>query len=1089
MSRAFPKISAVLAACFVLGVVQGRAQLTTGTISGSVTDVSGGVIPSANLKIINVDTGVVRAVKTDEDGIYVAASLRPGHYMVETSVSGFQSQSKIGLVLSADQKLEVDFTLKPGAERQAVTVVGRSAQLVETTTSTLGQVISEEPVQNLPLNGRNYQQLISLTAGVAPGAEGSHTEGHYVIDGGRGTGNLFLVDGVDVTNSFNDPARINPSLAAIGEFKVITNNFSAEYGRATGGVVSVQIKGGTNQLHGSLFEFLRNQALDGRNFFAPQKLPFKENQFGFSLGGPIKRNKTFFFGDYQGTQVRYSGEADYSAESPTSATTGPGLFTVPTAAMRNGDFSSELPNTVIYDPTTSRPTPFPNNMIPADRFDHAAAYMLSLLPLPNQTGPFNYISDLPASYDADVFDVRIDHHISDRDSVYGSYSFTNVNGQTQPPFGQANGFLITNDYPHDRTSRADIHYTHTFGAEAVNDLILAYARDRWYGPPAAGQQYNPNVGVPYINTSPNDVATSGLPLVDIPGYTIFGGPAGAPYDFATNLPQFDDNFAWIKGRHMFKTGFSFIARQFNADINVFSRGFYVPLSFTTSLYGTGGDALASFLLGYPYEAERTQNSPYSLRNKEYGAYFQDTWRTTKRLTLDLGLRYDLFPAGTEAFDRQSNFDLATKGMIIAGQNGVSNTDNVHTNSLDFGPHVGFSYALTRNKLTAIRGGYGIAYQPLGSLGAGVTDSRLPGNPPFANNFTEILPLFVPPTLTISGGLPIPAPNLSNPSGDITYVPPHEPPTYVQFWNLDLQHALPAGILLDIAYAGSRGVHLPGVVNLNQAPPDPGDPSTRSPISASIASLNALLNYASSSYNALQVKVERHFFKGFYLLGAYTYSKSMDNDSADSSSDASNASSGEPQNSFDWAAEYAPSDYDVRHQLVVSYVYELPFGRGQRFLSTPGRFATAVFGGWQVNGITTVQSGSPFTPVVANPLANAGPGGAIRPNRIGSGQLPSSQQIVNKWFNVADFPVPPPYQFGNSGRNVLTGPGLVDFDFSLFKRIPITERVDLEFRTEAFNIFNHPNFALPDASIGTPQAGIITAAANPRQIQFALHLQF
>ena len=585
------------------------------------------------------------------------------------------------------------------------------------------------------------------------------------------------------------------------------------------------------------------------------------------------------------------------------------------------------------------------------------------------------------------------------------------------------------------------------------------------------------------------MATNGLPGVLIPGYSVFGGPAGAPYDLVTNLPQVTDNFSWAKGRHLFKTGFTFMDREYNADIVVFPRGLYVPLFLTTSLNGVGGDGVASFLLGYPYVAARTENSPNGMRMKEYGAYFQDTWKTTNRLTLNLGVRYDLFPAPTEAFNRLSNFDMSTKSIVVAGQNGVSKSANVQTNSLDFGPHVGFSYALTRDKLTVIRGGYGIAYQPIGNTGVGVTDARTSGNPPFASSVNEVLP-FIQPTLKISDGIPIPAPDLANPSGDITYIPPHEPPTYVQFWNLDIQRALPASILLDVAYSGSRGVHLPGIVNLNQAPPGPGDPSTRSPISASIGSLNASLNYAGSSYNALQVKVERHFFKGFYLLGAYTYSKSMDDVSSNSGSDdAGIASSGYPQNSFDWGAEYAPSDFDLRHRLVVSYIYELPFGKGQRFFATSNSLVSALITGWQVNGITTLQSGGVFTPVVANSAANAGTGGAIRPNRIGNGELPSSQRSVNRWFNLSDFVAPPIYQFGNSGRNILTGPGLVNFDFSLFRHFQITERVNLEFRTEAFNIFNRPNFNLPDTSIDTPTSGIISSARDPRQIQFALQLKF
>jgi hypothetical protein len=1060
-----------------------RSQVATGTITGTVSDPSQALIPSAEVKIKNVETGLVRVTKTDSAGLFTTSNLPTGRYSVEVTTAGFQPQSTVGLVLSIDQTLTVNFTLTPGQLQQSVTVMARSEQLLETSKSSLGQVMEEQPIRELPLNGRSYQQLIALNTGSQPGPQGSFTSGNYHINGGRGEGNSFLIDGVDVSSSFSDPQRINPAIESIAEFKILTNNFSAEYGRSVGGVISVQIKSGTNEIHGTLFEFLRNDKVDARNFFAAQKAPYRFNQFGGSVGGPIKRNKAFYFLDYQGTRVRYSGVAGYGGGVPTSSTA-EGLFTVPSAAQRAGDFSALFPKTVIYDPATGNP--FPNNLIPQTRFDTPVAKMVSLLPMPNQPGVFNFRSSLPAEYQGDGFDTRVDYHISDRNMLSASVNFNQINGKTRPPFGTMNGNLITTDYPHNEPRRVSVSDTHTFGPRAVNELILGFSRDRWFGPATDGHEYVPDLGIRYLNTSEEDPHTTGYPLFIIPGLSVFGGPAGAPFNFATNIPQVADNFSWIRGTHFLKTGFVYRARQFNMDQSIFPRGLYVFNALSTSKAGVGGDTFASALLGYPLVGQKDLSSPWGQRNKEYGIYLQDDYKVNQRLTLNLGIRWDLFMPATEAYDRISNFNPATKGLILAGKNGVS-TSTLDANKHNFGPRVGFAYTPFKDRNTVLRGGYALSYLPLMTAAPG-TSTRLTMNPPFRNNFSQVFS-FLSPTVRVSDGLLIPQPDLANPSGDIVYIPKSQPFPYMQYWTFDVQRTLTPSLLLDIAYAGSRGVHMTGVVNLNQAPPGPTPPGGRSPISTTINNLSSLLNRENSIYHSLQAKLERRFAAGFYLMAAYTFSKSIDDGSY--TSQGSDASSVAPQDSRNWRAERGLSDFDAAHRFVVSYIYELPFGKGKPYLS--GSFWGHVIGGWQLNGITTAQTGTPFTPVVANPRTNAGPGGAIRPDRLRSGDLGSARSI-SQWFDKTAFLVQgtggsDPYHFGNSGRNILRGPGLVSFDFSAFRYFPLTERVKLQFRAEFFNLFNHANFALPAAAVDTPQAGIISAARDPREIQFALKLLF
>jgi hypothetical protein len=629
------------------------------------------------------------------------------------------------------------------------------------------------------------------------------------------------------------------------------------------------------------------------------------------------------------------------------------------------------------------------------------------------------------------------------------------------------------------------------GSGAVNELIVGFARDRWFGPCTDGHEYTPDLGIQYLNTNQGDCSTTGTPLVIDVGATAltFGGPLGPPFNFATNIPQITDNFSWSRGRHLLKTGFGYRARQFNSIINIYPRGLYVFLFLTTSnLFASslGGDGMASFLMGYPYSGTRDVAKPNGLRLKEYSGYLQDDFKVTNRLTFNLGVRWDLFMPAKEQFNRMANFDLATKSMLLAGVNGVSDTGNVEANKHNFGPHVGFAYALTGDQKTVLRGGFGMAYQPLGTSAIGVSSS-LNGNAPFRQIYAQTFG-FILPTVRLSDGLPIVPTDLHNPTGAVTYISARQPFPYLAGWNLDLQRALTPNLMLDVAYSGSRGAHLTADVNINQAPPGPGDIGPRSLISPLLDSITALANRESSFYHSLQAKLERRMANGFYLLGAYTLSKSIDDGSY--TEQGSGASSVGPQDSRNWRADRGLSDFDVRHRLVGSYIYELPYGKGKRWGASANPWVLAFLGGWQTNGILTLQSGTPFTPVMSSAAsANAGPGGALRPNCVSGASLYPAQQTIYNWFNTAAFTAPASYTFGNCGRNILTGPAYRNFDFSMFKEFKLRESLTLRFRSEFFNLTNTPTFFLPNSAVDSATAGQITAARSPRQIQFALQLLF
>jgi Carboxypeptidase regulatory-like domain/TonB-dependent Receptor Plug Domain/TonB dependent receptor len=1117
-------------AFWLLAPVWLSAQVSTGKITGQVTDSSDAVVPNAQVVVTNVATNEARTLSTDSAGIYSAPNLVPGGYSVQVTMTGFQSQTKTGLAVSIGQTITLNFVLVPGTQKESIEVVSAAQQMVDTTTSSLSTVITTAAVENLPLNSRNFLDLVPLVPGAQPGAQGRNlTQNSFSINGGRVTANGFQIDGADIDTPSNDPVRVSPNLEAVGEFQVLTNNYSAEWGRSMGGVIDVKLKSGTNAFHGNLFEYFRNTVLDASQAFSdPPQLPYNFNQFGASAGGPIIKDRLFIFGDYQGERIRQAVTAHQNVPLVEQDQPSGGFINGVPQGTYDWSALLALPTPVqLFNPYVAGRPPFPNNQIPASVVDPTTALMFSNFPAPNQncgfgnqqSCPFNYITSVASPANVDSADLHLDFVATSKDRLSFGMIYSNTENNGGTIFGdQINGNLITQISTVDERLYS-LNYSHVFNSNMVNEFNFAYTIDRLDAPVSQGMQFQPLIaGLGGLNTNPNDPFTSGFPLLDIQGAfstTVLGGPAGGPSKQHHDIPQFSDNFSFIKGRHSFKTGFIARFREYNLQQPLFPRGLYVFNGFTSGnlLIGMPGNPLADALLGVPIVAEREQLTfgAFGERDKEYGAYFQDDFKLNRRLTLNLGLRWDLYRPATEENNHLANFNPATVTMILPG-NGVSDS-TLNTNWHDFGPHVGFAYALTEDGKTSLRAGYGIAYLQLINQAVGTITDRLTENPPFniAIGGAAILAnALSTPIQTVSQGIPLvqPADPTIPPLGaNVVFVPRNQPTPYTQMWNVDLQRELPGNVLFDIAYIGTAGVHLTGSSNINQGAPGGGV----SPISTNIGQVEALLNNEQSNYNALQVKVEHRFSAGFFVLGSYTYSRAIDNGSTTTQGDLANGSNSEPQDSFNLQAERGPSDNNATHRFVVSYLYDLPFGNGKKYLSGAGRGLDAVVGGWQLNGITVVQSGLPYSPLISSgdTAINAGPGGAVRPNIVGNPNRPgpvaanptcvdppSQVHTAEAWFNRCAFVVPV-NSFGDAGRNSLVGPKFVNFNFSIFKNFSITERWKLQFRTEIFNIFNHTNLGLPNQNVDLLGGGQITSTVNQAQltaqtsrlVQFALKLMF
>ena len=1082
---------------------------------------------------------------------------------------------------------------------ETLTVTSEGPQL-ETETSDLGQVMDSRRITTLPLNGRNYAQLAQLGAGVAPSEPGSRVSASYGFsaNGARALQNNFLLDGVDNNANLGDVLNetafvIQPPVDAIAEFKVQTNAYSSEFGRGNGAILNAVIKSGTNSLHGSVYEFLRNDKFDATNpFEAFGKQAYRQNQFGFTLGGPIIKNKTFFFGDYEGLRVRQAI---------------PHLSLIPTPTQIGGDFSDLLtdqtvpqvtpdgvpiPNTVAVDcngnPTfvgeifntrltqssNLNPNGFcgfpineigpPTNIFPAASIDALAARLSALFPTPNaDIAGNNFFSSPRRTESRNNFDIRIDHKINEKNDFFGRFSYEDQPSNIPAPFNNVldgGGFfdgIEDNDY-----RSLALSETHIFSPTVVNEFRVGYNRINSHRFQLNfDKDISGELGFPGVPFTP---INGGLPSLSFSDGTATIGSSGfLPSVEKQNSYVFTDNLTWINGRHSLKMGGEVRFEQFTIFQPQASRGemgFGTEFTDNPASPGTGGSAFATFLLGIPDSGDITSLHNIDYRRQIYAGYLQDDWRATDRLTLNLGLRYEVFSTIKEHNDQEGTFDFNSLSLIVPkGQkqqltpiiassiplHPIASRGLIDPDLNNFAPRIGFAYKLT-DKLV-VRGGYGIFY---GGQENGPFSNPSPGfNPPFFSleNFPtncgapsanpSDLDCSAPRLNVLANGFPSDA--LTDPNVPILYsLDPHLRTPYNQQWHFGFQYQLPSDSVLEVSYAGSRGLKLFGFYNGNQAVPTsdlsaqtaPRRPAKK-PIDSSIpcdlanpdncdpvfdTSIATFRSNVSSNYNSLQVRLEKRITHGLQFQASYTYSHALD--------DASSASLGS-QNQGDFRdqtkpnLEYGNADFDVRHRFVFSYMYELPFGKGKMFGGNASGVLNHIIGGWQIAGITTASTGNWFTPTdIETDLSNSDGGGTVfnsaRPNVVGNPN--GSPCLKGTLFNTCAFATNTiAGSSGNAGRNIIRGPGFQNWDISIFKTFRIREQMGLEFRAEFFNAWNHfnPLFSNPNnieenvatehgqnvgladsgCSNGNPNSncafGFAQSARDPRLIQFALKFSF
>jgi hypothetical protein len=1060
----------------------------TASFSGRVTDPSGAVIAGATVKVTEQTTGIIVTRQTSSDGSYTIPLLKPGTYSIEVTATGFTLAAMKDITLQIQQVVQEDFKLSVGGTEQQIVVEG-GAPLLNTVTTEVGNVINMESTEQLPLNGRNFSQLGLLVPGTAPGPVGGiRTQGNgnetqragaeIVANGSRGSFNTFMIDGLDDRDQSVGTAKVFPNLESIEEFKVQIGNYDAEF--ASGGaVVNVITRSGSNELHGSVFEFLRNKDLNSRQFFDASAPPFQQNQFGFAIGGRIIKNKLFFFGDYQGLRVHEASTA---------------ILTEPTAAMRAGNFSA-YPS-IIYNPTTYNATtnirqPFPGNIIPLAQLDPVAQNLLQILPMPTLSGTSNNfrVNNLDAR-NQDQYDIRGDYVLSEKDSLFarGTHGTANItfpntpvliNGQINPlAFAQgANtaGSLKNNEAP---SSQATIQEIHQFSPNITNQLALGYTRFALnVSPIDEGYNLASKMGLQGANTGPDSGAMASLSISGGSGFSASNMPEVIPQ----NTWQATDTVSYAHGAHSLRFGFSV---QHNA-FGFFQLG--APsgsLSFTgtytnnpASSSGTGA-GYADLMLGLPVSSSKSllgSGVPYNVYT-EYGAFVQDQWRVSSKVTVNIGLRWDLFTPVSERYNRLSDFFLNSGTFALAGQNGIS-ASILGTQKHDFSPRLGIAYHMTPN--TVVRAAYGLFYFNEQGVGG---SSRLFINYPFAPAFAVTCSSTTPCLSTSTG---IPAVYSSNNLPTAVYQPTPDLTPNVQQYNFTLERQVTKSMVARAAYVGARGNHLNINLDENVAVPGAGAVPARRPYPG-FGQISSWEPRGPSSYNALQLSVEKRMNYGLSFLGAYTYGKSLDNGAG------GNSSTGESriniQNPQNLSADYGLSNFDIRQRFTLSTVFRLPFGQGRQLLSHANRALDAIAGGWQISSILTLQGGMPFSISMATATNNTGT--FQRPNRVCDGMLPSGQQSIKQWYDLSCFVAPPIYTFGNTARNALIGPRFETWDLGTDKDFRITERVGVQFRAEFFNALNHPNFGLPNGSIGSSAAGTITTViTNARQVQFGLRLHY
>jgi len=1060
-------------AVVLLAGLNARAQVSTADLVGTVSDPSGAVVPSAHVTIVNLGTHEVRSSTTNSSGDFTFALLPIGSYSLKVDAPGFKSFSLGSVTLNVGDRRRVDAKMEIGQETQEVQVSAAPPAL-QTDNSTVGTTVTEQAVQNLPTNGRNFIDLVQLTPGANAGTANSIAGGTrpddrrltsaVSVNGQNTLVNVEQLDGMDNNERIVGVIGVRPSIDAIAEFRVDTNLYTAEVGRTAAGVINILTKSGTNQFHGSAYEFLRNDALDASDFFASSKPEFRQNQFGGSFGGPIIRDKTFFFADYEGLRI---------VQGSTSLVTVPTLF----EEQNPGNFSDQ--GGPVLNPA---------------QINAIGLKYFQLFPAPNRPGTANNFFSAPnRTQFAHVADVRVDHHFNPNNLFFARYTINRTDTNTPGPLPLVDGIAPGGSvYSEDGVSaeqqqNIQLNYVHIFTPAVLLELKTGYTRiNNASFPLNFGSNASAAFGLTGVNYNAQSSALS--PFLPS-GYASVGDGEYIPLQDIDNTFQYNGALTWNKGNQSIKMGAALIRRQ---ATNIQSSLPVGQFTFTgqfaqTQFYGPDSNvscntcSLVGMLEGISDQVQRgNQLFPISYRTWEPSVFFQDDWHALPWLTLNLGVRYDVFTQFTEAHNRLSNFDPVTGTLIVAGVNGVSDTAGVPNDYSNFAPRFGFAASLPHQFV--LRGGFGMSFFP---DNYGTSGDRQ--NQPFVTTFG---PNF---NYNISQGLPIPTlSSVTNPQGSIgTAMALNFRNAYIYQTSLTLEKQIGANVA-SLTYVGNIGRHLAQFIpNIDVPAPqsainyvvNTAALQAARPFNATLPGISSITDVFStgvSYYNALEAVLQRRYNNGLTFNANYTLAHQLDN-AADLNQD-NQAGYGLLPNQVS-TYDYGNSDADIRQRFTASANYELPFGK-----STHG-VEKAVIGGWQTNGIMIWQTGLPFTVQNNSPQINTGVTND-RPNLVGNPTV--SNPNITQFFNTAAFV---PQSFGTAGdapRNPLHGPHLRHFDFSAFKEFPIHEQFHLEFRTEIFNLTNTPSFAVPNAALNTNGFGSISSTSQfytPREIQFALKLLF
>ncbi|HEX8292681.1 MAG TPA: TonB-dependent receptor [Pyrinomonadaceae bacterium] len=1116
--RRAPRAAARLLLLSVCLTLNASAQVNNASVTGLVTDTTGAVVPNASVTLRNKATNVETTASTDSSGYYTFASVPVGAYAVTVERQGFKRVVLEEVRLEVGQKARVDAALEVGAVTETVTVT--STTLLTTQEATTGGVIENRMVEQLPLSGRNWDDLISLVPGVQAdryteegGATSAGRTGGANVHGVRSLQNNFVLDGVD-NNSISENVQelttqvARPSVDSIQEFKVSTNPYSAENGRSPGALISVTTKSGTNTFHGTLYEFHRNRVFDANNFFnnragarKPQNI---QNQFGGNVGGPVVKNQAFFFFNYEGTRIRKGvtrlGNVPLANEirgdfSPAAAAAN--RTTYATLFDRVGDCRALVPSA--FNPNGS----FVNNQIPAQCLDPLAQRVLALLPAPNVvpgTGPLNlnnFIRNPGITDDTDSYTGRFDWQQSAKNSFFVRYTLSDRFRHVPGIFGgvvdgtgsSANGRLNM------KGQSAAVGWTRVVSSRLINEFRLGWGRNNSLATQDPfGLNTLAELGFQGVPDSP--LYSGGLPGISISarggtqlpggqsGFDRLGSPDFLPKSQRTNQFQWTDTVSLSYGAHQMK---------FGGDVRGPMRNIYLDVPSLRGTLNFDGNrtaiGLADFLLGYPSGAQLANPAVVDSRLKMFSGFLQDDWKATPKLTLNLGLRYDYATWPYEGADRLTNLDPET-GQLFTPANSPYGRSLIRPDKNNFAPRLGLAYQLDEG--TVLRAGYGRFYMLFERAGS---EDQLALNLPnlVQNNVTAANTSSTANNIRLRTGF-----NLSlNPAAvdprlvRLRAINPEAVMPSIDQWNLGVQRLLPGDLVVTADYVGTKGTHLSVLRNLNQQLFNAAGVGTGVIPYPSLGPIEYRDNGGNSNYHGGELTLEKRFSRGFSFRTAYTYSKSIDYAQEHL---AAGGTGSFTQNARDLRERRGPSDFDVRHRFVGSYIYELPFGRGRSYLHD-GALAH-VLGGWRLSGLANVRSGRPFT-VAANGNSTA-LGGARGGGLVGAfadclrdGSLDPGERTIDRWFDPTAYAAPSPARLGTCGRNTLRGPNLTNFDLAVARTFDyFGEDRNLEFRWEVFNVFNTPQFGLPDRNISGTSAGrISTLAGDPRVMQFALKFNY